>query len=151
MTDTTPPPDLVDVAALEDQALRSRADYENLRKRFDREVARERAVERARVTSAWLPVVDDLERAIEHADDDPQSMLSGVRSIRDQALAVLAGLGYQRFGSVGEPFDPVRHEAMGTVDAQGPAGSIAVLVRPGYGNDLEVLRPAGVLVCSGSR
>ncbi len=157
MTDTTTPPpdpvdlvDMVDVAALEDQARRSRADYENLRKRFDREVARERSVERARVTSAWLAVLDDLERALEHTDADPQAVTTGVRSIRDQALAVLAGLGYHRFDAVGEPFDPVRHEAMGTVDAPGPAGSVAVLVRAGYGSDQEVLRPAGVLVYSGS-
>lgn len=170
MTDTTPPPGIVDAAsaanpdasmlaasdaearvvALENQARRSRADYENLHNRFDREVARERSAERASVASAWLPVVDDLERALEYAGADPGSLIDGVRSIRDQALAVLTGLGYHRFEDVGEPFDPNRHEAMGTVDAHGPAGSVAVLVRAGYGNEREVLRPAGVLVCSGS-
>jgi len=142
------------VIELEDHVRRSQADYENLRKRFDREVARERAAEGARVASAWLPVLDDLERALDHTSTstsaNPQAILAGLTSIRDQAVAVLSGLGYHRFDVVGEPFDPTRHEAIGTVDAPGPAGSVAVLVRAGYGSDHEVLRPASVLVCSGS-
>jgi len=168
MTDTTPTHDIVDeerasdtepsvaadaearVVELEDQARRARADYENLRKRFDREVTRERAAERSRVAAAWLPVLDDLERALEHSSVGTHTLLSGVRSIRDQAIAVLAGLGYHRFEVVGEPFDPSRHEAMGTIESPGPAGAVAVQVRAGYGSDHEVLRPAGVMVSTGS-
>ncbi len=169
MTDTTPTHDIVDetlahdtepsvpaapdaearVIELVEQVRRARADYDNLRKRFDREVTRERAAERSRVAAAWLPVLDDLERALEHTSVGTQTMMSGVGSIRDQALAVLAGLGYHRFEVVGEPFDPSRHEAMGTIDSPSPAGAVAVQVRAGYGSENEVLRPAGVLVSTG--
>lgn len=143
-------PDVARITQLEDQLRRSAADFDNLRKRFDREVARERAAERTLVTSAWLPVIDDLDRALEHADADPASLRSGVRSIRDQAVDILRRLGYARFDEVGQPFDPVRHEAMGSVDSAEPAGSVAVTVRPGYGSDHGVLRPAGVMVSRGS-
>ena len=162
MTDT-PPPDTgpttpadgagsVDahrITELEDQLRRIAADFDNLRKRFDREVGRERVAELERVAAAWLPVVDDLERALDHADADPASLRSGVRSIRDQAIATLRRLGYDRFEVVGEPFDPERHEAMGTIPSDEPAGTVAVTVRPGYGTDDDILRPAGVMVSTG--
>ena len=146
--DPSPPLD-ERVVDLEDQLRRSRADFDNLRKRFDREVGRERAAERTLVTTAWLPVIDDLERVLEHAGADPASLVEGVRSIRDQAIGVLSRLGYRRFEAIGEPFDPERHEAIGTLDHETAAGSVAAVTRPGYSSDDEVLRPAGVMVSSG--
>lgn len=137
------------VVGLEDRLRRSLADFENLRKRFDREVGRERAAERERVAAAWLPVIDDLERALDHAGADPESLLSGVSAIRDQAVDILGRLGFTRFEVVGTPFDPIRHEALGTVDGDGPAGTVVVALRPGYGTDDVVLRPAGVMVSTG--
>lgn len=138
------------LADLEARLRRALADLDNLRKRSEREIARERAEERARVASLWLPVVDDLERALRAAAEDPGAMVEGVQAVRDHAVGVLARLGYTRFDDVGQPFDPVRHEAIGTVRADVPPGTVVTVVRPGYATGTSTLRPAGVLVADGS-
>jgi molecular chaperone GrpE len=113
-------------------------------------VARERAAQRAAATAAWLPVVDDLERALQHAEADPGSLKEGVRAVYEHAQAVLDRLGYPRFEDVGEHFDPARHEAVSAVESDEiPAGKVVAAVRPGYGTAGEVLRPAGVVVARG--
>lgn len=135
--------------AAEDRWRRAAADLDNLRKRYAREVARERQNERELVASAFLPVLDAIDRALEHAAADPGSIVEGIRALRDQALAVFAGLGYEREDERGVPFDPARHEVVGVVDADGagtPPGSVAAVVRPGYGAPGRQLRPAAVTV-----
>jgi molecular chaperone GrpE len=59
---------------------------------------------------------------------------------------VLARLGFPRFEDVGERFDPSRHEAVGAIEADAPAGTVVAVVRPGYGTPETVLRPAAVVV-----
>jgi molecular chaperone GrpE len=137
-------------AGLEGQLRRALADLDNLRKRFDREVARERATERARAASLWLPIVDDLERALEHAGADADSIVEGIITVRDQALTILEQLGYRRFDDVGELFDPSRDEAVTAVDVDAPPGTVVAAVRPGYGTGEVILRPASVVVSRGS-
>jgi molecular chaperone GrpE len=134
------------VALLEDRLRRALADLDNLRKRYEREVARERAAERARVATQWLPVVDDLERALEHGNASADVVVEGVRAVRDRALAVLAQLGFPRYEDTGAPFDPARHEAVGVIESDAPPGTVVAAVRPGYGTDGAILRPAGVVV-----
>jgi molecular chaperone GrpE len=137
------------VAELEDKWLRAVADLDNLRKRVAREAERVRAEERARSVREWLPVLDNLDLALRHADADPGAVLEGVRSVRDQAVALLERLGYARHDEAGVPFDPGLHEAVGTVPAQGtPPGTVAEVVRPGYGEGDRQLRPATVLVAA---
>jgi molecular chaperone GrpE len=138
-----------DAAEMEDRWRRAVADLDNLRKRYARELGRERSAERELVTAAFLPVLDTIDRALQHADADPGSIVEGIRTLREQALAVLAGLGYQREDEAGVPFDPARHEVVGVVDADGsdaPPGSVATVVRPGYGAPGHQLRPAAVTV-----
>jgi molecular chaperone GrpE len=139
------PPDQV-VAQLEDQLMRALADLDNLRKRYTRELARERADERARTAADWLPVVDNLELALQHASGADTPLLEGIKAVRDQALAVLARLGFPRFDDIGRPFDPARDEAVSTVDADAPERTVVGTVRAGYGTDESILRPAGVVV-----
>lgn len=134
------------IDVLDEQLRRALADLDNLRKRFDREVLRERAVERVRVLREVLPAVDDLERAVQHAEADPRATLAGVKVVRDRLVAVLERLGFPRFEDVGARFDPNRHEAVGVVESDGPDGRVVEAVRPGYGTSEDVLRPAGVLV-----
>ena len=129
--------------------LRALADLDNLRKRFGRELDREREAERRRSASEWLPVVDDLERAVEHAGHETSELRTGIAAIYEQALAVLARLGFERFEDVGAPFDPRRHEAVGAIPSDAPRGTVAVTTRAGFGNDEEVLRPAAVIVSTG--
>lgn len=139
------------VAELEDRWRRALADLDNLRKRYARELERERAAERARVAGAWLPVLDNLELALDHArrdlSHDSGPLAQGLLAVRDQAIVVLAGLGYERHDETGIPFDPERHEAVvARADDHVPSGTVIEVLRPGYGDGDRQLRPAAVVV-----
>ena len=131
---------------MEAQLRRTLADLDNLRKRVDREIARERAAERAAGAARWLNVVDNLDRALEHAGPDSNALVDGVRAVRDAAVGILAQLGFPRYEDVGRPFDPARHEALSAVEADAPPGTVLAVLRPGYGGAQNILRPAGVVV-----
>ncbi len=136
-----------ELAKVEDRWRRAVADLDNLRKRYARELERERAAERSRVAGAWLPVVDNLERAIAHTGDQSDAVVEGVRSILGQALQVLDQLGYPRDAESGVPFDPQRHEVVGVVEHGDSApGTVVEVLRPGYGQGSSQLRPAAVVV-----
>jgi molecular chaperone GrpE len=140
-------------AELEDRWRRTTADLDNLRKRYQRDLTRERGAERDRVAAAFLPVLDNIDLALRHAEADPSSIVEGVRAVREQAMALLAGLGYPRQEESGVPFDPARHEVVGVVapeDANVPPGAVAAVVRPGYGAPDRQLRPASVTVTRAS-
>ena len=152
--DNAPPPpagagdaEQANESAVDERLLRAMADLDNMRKRFYREIAREREAERFRVASECLPVVDDLDRAIEHVPEDQQDAhVTGLRAVRDHALDILARLGFPRFDDVGERFDPARHEAVSAVPSDAEPGTIVAVVRPGYGLPEVILRPAAVVV-----
>jgi molecular chaperone GrpE len=139
------------IAQLEDGWRRTAAELDNFRKRCAKDLVRAREQERARTAAGWLPVVDNLERALEHASSDPQQIIEGVRAVYQQALSVLAGLGFPRRDDTGKAFDPALHEAIGTIaDKELVPGTVAQVVRPGYGADDEILRPAAVVVATRS-
>jgi molecular chaperone GrpE len=143
----TAQPDTAQVTALEDRLRRALADLDNLRKRYARELDRERVAASDRVAAAWLPVLDNLERALATADAEPSTILEGVRAVREQALAVLTGLGFSRQDEVGVPFDPARHEAVNVVDdPEAEPGTVVRVLRPGYGAAERQLRPGAVTV-----
>src|SRR5258708_35609327 len=136
-----------ELAKVGDRWRRARADLDNLRKRYARELDRERQAEGSRVAAAWLPIVDNMERAISHAGDQSDAVLEGVRSILEQALQVLEQLGYPRDAQAGVPFDPERHEVVGVVDQpDSQPGTVVEGLRPGYGEGSRQLRPAAVVV-----
>ncbi|MEU9046998.1 nucleotide exchange factor GrpE [Kitasatospora sp. NPDC051164] len=135
------------IAELEDNWRRALADLDNLRKRYARELPRELEAERVRVASAWLPVVDNLDLALEHADSDSGAIVSGVKAVRDQAVEVLRSLGYPRYEETGVPFHPEQHEVVSVVDEPGTAaGTVVQVLRAGYGEAGRQLRPAAVVV-----
>jgi molecular chaperone GrpE len=140
------------IAELEDARLRALADLDNMRKRCASQVSRAEAETRARVALQWLPVVDNLERALAHARADPGSIVDGVKAVRNQAVSVLAQLGYpRRDDDLGAEFDPARHEAIASrVDPSAPDGSVVEIVAPGYGEGDRQLRPAQVVVARSS-
>jgi molecular chaperone GrpE len=139
--------DTATVAALQDRLRRALADLDNLRKRHARELEWQRAAEANRVAAAWLPVLDNLDLALGHADADPSAIIEGVRAVREQALAVLANLGFSRYDEVGVPFDPVRHEVVNVVDdSEAEPGTVVRVLRPGYGTAERQLRPGAVTV-----
>lgn len=132
---------------LKDRWHRAMADLDNLRKRHARELDRERAAERSRTAAVLLPVVDNLELALAHAEADPGSIVEGVKAVRDQAVSALGQLGYRRDAETGVPFDPARHEVVGVVEAaDAEPGTVVEVVRPGYGDPDNQLRPVAVAV-----
>ena len=135
-------------AELEDRWRRAVADLDNLRKRHARELANARALERERVTAAFLPVLDNLDLAVHHAQADPGAIVDGVRAVREQAATIVDGLGYPRQDDAGVPFDPARHDVVGVVAPEDdqPPGVVETVVRPGYGTPEQQLRPAAVVV-----
>ena len=135
------------LAEAEDQKLRALADLDNLRKRCAAQVERAEADARTQVARQWLPVVDNLERALEHAAADPRTIVEGIQAVRQQALGVLASLGFPRRDDTGATFDPARHEAVAaTYDPRVSPGTVVQVVRPGYGEPDRQLRPAQVIV-----
>ena len=135
------------IAELEDLRLRALADLDNMRKRCAAQVSRAEEEARAAVARQWLPVVDNLDLALAHAEADPEAIIEGVRAVRDQALDVLARLGFPRRDDRGTRFDPTRHEAVATRPDPGTeADTVAEVVRPGYGEGDHQLRPAQVVV-----
>lgn len=135
------------LAELEDRLLRARADLDNLRKRHAAELRREREAERARVAATLLPVLDNLELALAHAEADPGAIVQGVLATRDQAVQTLAALGYPRDDETNIPFDPNRHEVVAVIeDEQAEPNTVTRVVRPGYGTAGHELRPGAVIV-----
>jgi len=135
------------LAQVEDQRLRALADLDNLRKRCAAQVERAQADARAQVAGQWLPVVDNLERALEHSAADPRTIVEGIQAVRQQALGVLVSLGFPRRDDTGAMFDPARHEAVAAAhDPRVPPGTVVQVVRPGYGEPGHQLRPAQVVV-----
>jgi molecular chaperone GrpE len=142
-------------ARLEDRLVRLQADFENHRKRMLREKQETLSYGHENVVKDLLPVVDNLERAIEHArassGGDFEGMLQGVELVRRELLAALAKHGVGTIEAEGEVFDPNLHEALAQVeDPKVPAGRVARVLQKGYRLRDRLLRPARVLVSKGS-
>ena len=135
------------IAELQDARLRALAELDNTRKRCAAQTRRAEEDARAAVARQWLPVIDNLDLALAHATADPATIVDGVEAVRQQALGVLAGLGFPRRDDRGARFDPTRHEAVATRPDPGTeADMVAEVVRPGYGEGDHQLRPAQVVV-----
>jgi molecular chaperone GrpE len=135
-----------------DLAKRTKADFENFRKRMSGEVQAAAARGKAEVVREVVPVLDDLERAIQAAGLDPEGdsddgLAHGVllvfRSLRD----TLKRNGVEAVDPKDEKFDPTEHEALSTVAADGvEPGVVVEVVQKGYRLDEQLIRPARVVV-----
>jgi molecular chaperone GrpE len=135
------------IARAEDLRLRALADLDNVRKRCAVQVSRAEADTLAAVTREWLPILDNLDLALEHSKSDPAAIIDGIRAVRDQALAVVGRLGFPRRDDAGAMFDPARHDAVAVrTDPSAAAGSVIEVMRPAYGDGDHQLRPAQVVV-----
>lgn len=135
-----------------DLALRTQAEFENYRKRVMRD--QQDMVNRAgeRIIGEVLPVIDNLERAIEHvtAGGDLKQLLAGVESVHRQLLDVLKKEGVVLIDPFGKPFDPNLHQAMAQrPDAEVPEGTVVDVYQKGYEMHGKCIRPAMVVVSSG--
>jgi molecular chaperone GrpE len=130
-------------------AQRTKADFENYRKRATREAAAARDRGIAKLALELLPAVDNLDRALQAAGDpgDGDHLASGVKLVHADLIAALARVGIEPFSPEGEPFDPQRHEAVAQqpVDGAQP-GTIVEVYQRGYCLGDAVLRPARVVV-----
>jgi len=142
--------ELVKVAAQRDEYLalaqRTQADFENYRKRVARDAAGAQERGAAGLAKELLPALDNLDRALEAAqEDDP--LLEGVRLVRSEIAAALARAGIEAFSPLGEAFDPNLHEAVATVAApNGGSGSVVEVYQDGYRQGESIIRPARVVV-----
>ena len=139
-------------------ARRTKADFENYRKRAAREsaAAQDRGV--AKLALALLPAVDNLDRAVAAADsqaggpptgavDGVDTLVSGIKLVHADVIAALARVGIEPFSPVGEQFDPQHHEAVAQQIVEGATpGTVAEVYQRGYRLGDSVLRPARVLV-----
>ena len=128
-------------------AQRTKADFENYRKRVAKESAEATARGRAELAKQLLPVVDNLERALEAAGADPSSLTKGVALVHEELRGKLEEAGVESYDPTGEPFDPELHEALSTRPEEGTdAGQVLETVEKGYRLNGQVLRPARVVV-----
>ena len=133
-----------ELKGLKDKYLRLLADFDNYRKRMEEELkAREREGV-LKALRALLPVLDDLDRALEFAEASPESIRQGVRAIRAGFFRILAGLGVEEVRGEGEAFDPRYHEAVGLLP--GEPGKVAKVFQRGFRMGEALVRPARVAV-----
>lgn len=135
-----------------DLAQRKQAEFDNYRKRVRAEQAD--AVSRAgqRIAEELLPVLDNLERAIDHvtAGGGTTDLLAGVEMVRRQLVDVLGKEGVELQDPFGTLFDPERHQAVQQrEDARVPEGTVVEVFQKGYVMQGRVIRPAQVVVSTG--
>ena len=127
--------------------LRLLADFDNYRRRVERERTSAAQTGKRDIILSLLDVVDDFERAMQYMQDERSPLAEGVNSIYRKMLGVLEAAGAAPFNSVGETFSPDLHEAVGSVSShEYPPGVVAQEARRGYRQGAGVLRPARVLV-----
>ena len=133
--------------AANDRFLRERAELENFKKRMQREQNDALRFACEPLIRELLPIADNLERALEHADGNGQSVLEGVRLVLKALLEALERHGVNRIDAVGEPFDPARHQAMAQVEStEFEPNRVVEQHHPGYLLHGRLLRPALVTV-----
>jgi len=143
------------VAALEkekkdnwERYLRAAADLENLRKRQRREIDDVKLETKGKVLKEMLPVVDNLERAIEHAASlgDKNPIVEGVQLVLRQFTTAFERLEVTQVEAMGKPFDPNMHEAISQAESDEPPGTVVQVLQRGYKSGDRLLRPALVVV-----
>jgi len=134
--------------------LRAKADLDNIQKRHQRELADRARFEGEGMIRDLLPVVDDLERALEHtaaSTGADSSLADGVGLVLRGMLGALRRHGVERIEAEGKPFDPNEHEAVTMVETDEAApGTVISVHRPGYRMRDRLLRPALVAVSKAS-
>lgn len=142
-----------EAARLRDQLLRTAADFDNFRKRARRDETDATKRGREGLLKDLLPVFDNLERAVQHAEgaQDVKAVADGLRMVIKQFVDTLDRAGIKRVATVGQVFDPTKHEAIQHMEsAQHPAGVVVAEVQPGYAMGDYLLRAALVVVSKGA-
>lgn len=136
----------------QDRYLRTLADFENYRKRAQREQADQARYGNEKLIKELLPVIDNLERALAHSQEtrDFDRMMEGVALTRKQILSALGKFGVAPIESLHQPFDPSLHQSIGQVEVEegsdAKENQVVGETQKGYLLNERVLRPALVMI-----
>jgi len=136
-------------AASNDKYVRAHAEFENIRKRMEKEKADFIRYASESLILDLLPIIDNLEIAEKHIKEakDFKAVQDGVDMIQLQMQGFLKDIGLERMNTVGEKFDPHVHEPIETVEASDKEdGTIVAEMKPGYKFNGRLLRPAAVKI-----
>lgn len=127
---------------------RVQADFINFRRRAEEDKTRALQAGKEQSIYAILPVLDNIERAIAHEPEDIKEhpWVKGVSAIATQLESQLESIGLRKIGVIGEPFDPIKHEAVSMDEADGETEVIAAVAQTGYQFGDTIIRPAIVQV-----
>ena len=133
-----------------DLAQRTRAEFENYRRRTVKEAAAAQERGAARLALELLPAIDNLDRALAHAADGENgdaTFIAGIKHVHSDVLAALKRAGIEPYSPAGEPFDPQFHEAVAQQPFEGAEpGTVVEVYQRGYRQGDSILRPARVIV-----
>ncbi|MEM1112388.1 MAG: nucleotide exchange factor GrpE [Pseudomonadota bacterium] len=139
-----------DLAAARDAALRAQADAQNVKRRAEQDADKARKFALEGFSKDLLPVVDNLERALESVDADDEAMkgiVEGIQLTLKSFLDVMKKYNIEQIDPVGEPFDPNLHQAMSMVENPDlEPNSVIAVVQKGYTLSGRLVRPAMVMV-----
>ncbi|HWE25094.1 MAG TPA: nucleotide exchange factor GrpE [Myxococcales bacterium] len=130
-----------------DRLLRVAAEFDNFKKRAakEREDLQKFGIER--LLKDFLPVADNLERALDHAEEhDLRQVIEGVKLVQKLLETTLAKHGVVGFSALGQPFDPNLHEALMQQESEAPPGTVVSEMSRGYKLNDRLVRPAAVVV-----
>jgi molecular chaperone GrpE len=151
--EAAPPSDLEGVVAERDQYLealqRLKAEFDNYRKRNERERQSIATGATREVVRGLLPVMDNLERAVAALGDQGEQIVAGLEMVRGQLAGLLAGHGVEEIPAHGEQFDPTVHEAIASAPSpEHDEGTVIQVIEKGYRQADHVLRPTRVVIAS---
>ena len=130
-----------------DRLLRTAAEFDNFKKRAVKEKEDVQRFGIERLLKDFLPVMDNLERALDHAEQhDSRQVIEGVRLVQKLFESTLAKHGVVGFSALGKPFDPSLHEALMQQESDEPAGTVVSEMAKGYKLNERLVRPAAVVV-----
>jgi molecular chaperone GrpE len=132
-----------------DALQRLKAEFDNFRKRNDRDRQTIAVGATREVVRGLLPVMDNLERAVLALGDQGEQIVAGLEMVRGQLAALLTGHGVEEIAAHGEAFDPTVHEAIAAVPSPGHSeGTVIEVVEKGYRHSEHVLRPSRVVIAA---
>jgi molecular chaperone GrpE len=141
-----------EAAECRDRALRTQAEFENFRKRITREREEERRRAGERLVGELLPVIDSLERAVDHTTvgGELEQLRKGVAAVHTQLVGVLEKEGVEVIDPFGQHFDPTAQQAVSQQeDTEVAEGTVVDVFQKGYALGGRIIRPAMVVVSSG--
>lgn len=130
-----------------ERLLRTAAEFENFRRRAQKEKEDLGKYGIERMLRDFLPVADNLERALDHADAaDPKVLIEGVRLVQKMLDQALGKHGVTGFSALGKPFNPAHHEALMQQESELAPGTVVAEMAKGYKLHERLIRPAAVVV-----